>query len=910
LLCEGAQVSDFREYALTPEAVTDHWGTHAKQGLSEELATERFEEFGPNLLEAVGRVSPWRQFASQFTEFIVLVLIAAAVLSGILQEWMDAIAILVIVVLNAILGFIQEYRAERALEALKKMAAPMARVIRHGEARNVPAEELVPGDVIALAMGDLVPADARLLEDHLLQVDEASLTGESVPVKKKAEAVLRENAPLADRCNMVYSSTVVTYGKGTALVTATGMGTELGKIAHLVQTVGRESTPLQDQLDKVGKLLVYGCILIVAAVFGLGLWRGVPPVEMFLTAVSLAVAAIPEGLPAVVTIALALGVRRMVQRNALIRKLPSVETLGSATIICTDKTGTLTQSEMTVRKIGLLDRTIDVTGDGYDPEGGFFIDGRSVDPGEHDLRLALRIGVLCNNASLKRGGQEGSRWQVIGDPTEGALLSVAGKAGLWLSDLVADYSMLEELPFDSNRKRMSTIWRGPHGGLTAYVKGAPDVVVGLCTRIQDNGRARPATAADRERLLSLNHQLADEAMRVLAVAYRDLEEKFAEPTVDQVERELVFAGLMAMKDPPRSEAKEAIATARRAGLEVVMITGDHKSTAVAIAKELELYGDGDIAFTGSELDEIDDERLTEIVEKIRVYARVSPEHKLRIVRAWGKRGHIVAMTGDGVNDAPALKEADIGIAMGITGTDVSKEASDMILTDDNFASIVAAVEEGRAIFDNIRRFIHFLLSCNIGELLAMFLASLLGLPLPLLPIQILWVNLATDSLPALALGVEPAEPGGMERPPRPPSEGVITKRIASVMLMQGTVIGLLTLGAFVFEYFVMGGSVERARVVAFSTTIFAQNVHAFNVRSNRYSVFKLGLFTNPWLLVAFGVVILSELAVIYVPFLQPIFKTMPLGAQDWALVVTLGLMPLVVVEIIKLIGRNRLLRQR
>lgn len=910
MLCEGAQVSEFREYALTPEAVTDHWGTHAKQGLSEELATERFEEFGPNLLEAVGRVSPWRQFASQFTEFIVLVLIAAAVLSGILQEWMDAIAILVIVVLNAILGFIQEYRAERALEALKKMAAPMARVIRHGEARNVPAEELVPGDVIALAMGDLVPADARLLEDHLLQVDEASLTGESVPVKKKAEAVLRENAPLADRCNMVYSSTVVTYGKGTALVTATGMGTELGKIAHLVQTVGRESTPLQDQLDKVGKLLVYGCILIVAAVFGLGLWRGVPPVEMFLTAVSLAVAAIPEGLPAVVTIALALGVRRMVQRNALIRKLPSVETLGSATIICTDKTGTLTQSEMTVRKIGLLDRTIDVTGDGYDPEGGFFIDGRSVDPGEHDLRLALRIGVLCNNASLKRGGEEGSRWHVIGDPTEGALLSVAGKAGLWLSDLVADYSMLEELPFDSNRKRMSTIWRGPHGGLTAYVKGAPDVVVGLCTRIQDSGRARPATAADRERLLSLNHQLADEAMRVLAVAYRDLEEKFAEPTVDQVERELVFAGLMAMKDPPRSEAKEAIATARRAGLEVVMITGDHKSTAVAIAKELELYGDGDIAFTGSELDEIDDERLTEIVEKIRVYARVSPEHKLRIVRAWGKRGHIVAMTGDGVNDAPALKEADIGIAMGITGTDVSKEASDMILTDDNFASIVAAVEEGRAIFDNIRRFIHFLISCNIGELLAMFLASLLGLPLPLLPIQILWVNLATDSLPALALGVEPAEPGGMDRPPRPPSEGVITKRIASIMLMQGTVIGLLTLGAFVFEYFVMGGSVERARVVAFSTTIFAQNVHAFNVRSNRYSVFKLGLFTNPWLLVAFGVVILSELAVIYVPFLQPIFKTMPLGAQDWALVVTLGLMPLVVVEIIKLIGRNRLLRQR
>ncbi len=890
---------------MTREAVTEHWGSHAKQGLSEELATERFEEFGPNILEEVAGVSPWRQFAGQFTDFIVLVLIAAAVLSGILQEWMDAIAILVIVVLNAILGFIQEYRAERALEALKKMAAPMARVIRSGEARNVPTEELVPGDVVALEMGDLVPADARLLEDHLLQVDEASLTGESVPVKKRADAVLAGNAPLGDRCNMVYASTVVTYGKGTALVTATGMGTELGKIAHLVQTMGRESTPLQDQLEKVGKLLVYGCILIVAGVFGLGLWRGVPPVEMFLTAVSLAVAAIPEGLPAVVTIALALGVRRMVQRNALIRKLPSVETLGSATVICTDKTGTLTQSEMTVRKIGLLDRTIDVTGDGYDPEGGFFVDGRSVDPGEHDLQLALRIGVLCSNATLKRGNGEASRWRIVGDPTEGALLSAAGKAGLWRGDLEANYSMLEELPFDSNRKRMTTIWRGPDGRLAAYVKGAPDVVIGLCTRIQDNGGARAATVEDREHLLALNHQLANEAMRVLAVAYRDLGEELAEPSVEEVERSLVFAGLMAMNDPPRNEAMEAIATARRAGLEVVMITGDHKSTAVAIAKELKLYGDGDIAFTGSELDEIDDERLSEIVEKIRVYARVSPEHKLRIVRAWESRGHVVAMTGDGVNDAPALKEADIGIAMGITGTDVSKEASDMILTDDNFASIVAAVEEGRAIFDNIRRFIHYLLSCNIGELLTMFLASLLGLPLPLLPIQILWVNLATDSLPALALGVEPAEPGGMERPPRPPSEGVITRRIAGIMLIQGLVIGLLTLGAFMFEYFVMGGGVERARVIAFSTTIFAQNVHAFNVRSNRYSLFKLGLFSNPWLLAAFGVVVLSELVIIYVPFFQPIFRTMPLGAQDWALVAVLGLMPLVIMEIVKLANRNR-----
>jgi Ca2+-transporting ATPase len=896
-------VGEFREYTLTGDAVVERFGSSAERGLSNGFAEERLAECGPNALEEVGRVSPWRQFAGQFTEFIILVLIAAAVVSGILQEWMDAIAILVIVVLNAILSFVQEYRAERALEALKKMAAPLARVLRDGEVRSIPAEELVPGDIITLEMGDLVPADARLLEDHLLQVDEASLTGESVPVKKKAELTLSDDSPLGDRRNMVYSSTVVTYGKGTAVVTETGMETELGKIAHMVQTMGQEQTPLQEQLDKVGKLLVYGCFAIVGAVFGLGLWRGVPPVEMFLTSVSLAVAAIPEGLPAVVTIALALGVRRMVQRNALIRKLPSVETLGAATVICTDKTGTLTQSQMTVRKVGLLDRVIDVTGDGYNPEGDFRVDGQLVDHKESDLQLALRIGVLCSNTSLRRDNGKGSGWGVVGDPTEGALLVAAAKAALWRSELETAQQAVGELPFDSNRKRMTTIWRDSGGELTAYVKGAPDVVIGLCTHVQDNGRVRAATAEDKQHLLSLNDQFADEAMRVLAVAYRGLEEVPSEPTVAEVERDLVFAGLMAMKDPPRPEAKEAIATARRAGLEVVMITGDHKSTAVAIAKELELYRDGDIALTGSELDGIADEQLQEMVEQVRVYARVSPEHKLRIVEAWRSHGAIVAMTGDGVNDAPALKEADIGIAMGITGTDVSKEASDMILTDDNFASIVAAVEEGRAIFDNIRRFIHFLLSCNIGELLAMFLASLLGLPLPLLPIQILWVNLATDSLPALALGVEPAEPGGMIRPPRPPSEGVITRRVASIMIMQGTVIGLLTLGAFIFEYFVMGGSVERARVIAFSTTIFAQNVHAFNVRSNRYSLFQIGLFTNPWLLAAFGVVILSELAVIYVPFLQPIFKTMPLTAQDWVIVVTLGVMPLIVVEFIKLINR-------
>jgi Ca2+-transporting ATPase len=707
---------------------------------------------------------------------------------------------------------------------------------------------------------------------------------------------------------MVYSSTVITYGKGKAVVTATGMGTELGRIAHLVQTVGREPTPLQQRLDRVGRWLVYGCLLISVVVFGLGLWRGVPLVEIFLTAVSLAVAAIPEGLPAVVTIALALGVRRMVQRNALIRKLPSVETLGSATIICTDKTGTLTQSEMTVREIGLPGRIVDVSGDGYGPEGDFRVAGELVSPQDRDLQLALKIGVLCSSARLRREDGDGSVWRVIGDPTEGALLAAAAKGGLWRGDLQKDYRALAELPFDSNRKRMSMIWQGADGTVTAAVKGAPDVVLGLCTHIQSGGDVRQITGRDKEYLLRLNKQFASEAMRLLAVAYRRLPQGLGEPTVEEVERDLTFAGLMAMKDPPRPEAKEAISEARRAGLEVAMITGDHKDTAVAIARELDLFRDGDIALTGSELDQISDERLAEIVEKVRVYARVSPEHKLRIVRALESQGHIVAMTGDGVNDAPALKEAHIGIAMGITGTDVSKDSSDMILTDDNFASIVAAVEEGRAIFDNIRRFIHYLLSCNIGELLTMFLASLLGMPLPLLPIHILWVNLATDSLPALALGVEPAERGVMERPPRPTEEGVITRSMAGIMSVQGLIIGLLTLGAFAFEYYVMGGGAERARVVAFSTTILAQNVHAFNVRSNKYSVFELGLFSNRWLVAAFGVVILSELAIIYVPIFHPIFKTMPLGLSDWVLVASLGLMPLVLMEIIK--WANKLLGRR
>lgn len=901
-------------HAKKVREVLDHWGVDPQQGLDSETARTRLAEWGPNLLQAKAKASPLEQFVRQFTDFIVLVLIGAALLSGpLLGEWTDAIAILAIVFLNATLGFIQEYRAERALEALKELTAPMATVLRQGETTTIPAKEVVPGDIILLETGSLVPADARLIEAHNLRTNESSLTGESTPVEKVAEETLDEQTPLGDRRNMVHSSTVVVYGKGRAVVTATGMNTELGKIAGMLQEIGEEQTPLQQELDRVGKLLVYGCLAIVAAVFGLGLIHQEPPLEMFLVAISLAVAAIPEGLPAVVTIALALGVQRMVKRNALVRRLPSVETLGAATVICADKTGTLTENKMTVRQVVTANHNIYVTGEGYMPEGRFEVDSGPLSVDHCDLQLVLKIGALCNNAELK-APSSGGDWTVRGDPTEAALLVSAAKAHISLSALEHDYPFVEEIPFDARRKRMTIVravsddQNAPpdvncqalsKGRRVAFVKGAPDLVLELCTHIYVDGKVERLSDRKRQQLLETNSQLAGQALRLLAMAYRPLDSD-GPYTAENIERDLIFAGMQAMIDPPRSEAKAAVDKCKRAGIEVVMITGDHRNTAVAIARELGLYKEGDLALTGADLDKIGDSELEQIIERVRVYARVSPEHKLRIVRAWKARGHIVAMTGDGVNDAPALKESDIGIAMGITGTDVSKESSDMILADDNFASIVAAIEEGRAIFDNIRRFIHYLLSCNIGEVMTLFVSSLIpGFPLPLLPIQILWINLATDSVPALALGVEPAEPGIMERPPRPARETIITRGIASVMGFQGLLIGLLTLGAFAIEYYLVGGGVERARVMAFSATIFAQNLHAFNCRSQRHSLLRLGLFSNPWLVVAFLLVVISEMAIIYLPFFQPVFATMPLSFQDWGIVIGLGSMPLIVMEAVK-----------
>ncbi len=909
-----------RWHELTVAEALERAGIDPNHGLAADEARRRLRELGYNELRAAKGPSPLQQFIGQFNDFIVWVLIGAAIVSGpLLGEWTDAIAILVIVLLNGILGFVQEYRAEQALLALRRLTAPTAQVLRDGRPQEIPAREIVPGDIIIVETGDMIPADGRLIQTRNLSVDQAVLTGESAPVHKDAEAEVPPDAPLADRATMVYSSTIAVRGRGRALVTATGMATELGRIAQLVQEIVAEETPLQQELERVGRYLVYAALAIVVVIFAIGVARGDPILQMFLVAVSLAVAAIPEGLPAVVTIALALGVRRMSARGALIRRLRSVETLGAASVICTDKTGTLTQNQMTVRQIITPERTLRVSGEGYAPRGGFAVDSQPVPPQDRDLQAVVQVGALSSTAELvaEEGARDG-RWTIRGDPTEGALVAVAAKAGYGDREIEAEYEFLEELPFDSERKRMSIIYtyRGngrklaalalplEPGSRLAFVKGAPEAIIPLCTRMQEEGRVVPMGPGEQREFLDANAYLGGQALRLLAMAYRLLPPDLP-LNPEAAEQDLIFVGMEAMIDPPRPEAAAAVRTAQEAGIIVVMITGDQHNTALAIARELRIFGADQVSLTGTQLDEIDDGRLAEIVDRVRVYARVAPEDKLRIVRAWKARNRVVAMTGDGVNDAPALKESDIGIAMGITGTDVSKEASDMVLADDNFATILAAVEEGRTIFDNIRRFVHFMLSCNTGEVLTMFLAGVIGLPLPLLPIQILWINLTTDSLPALALGVEGAEPGIMQRKPRSTVEGIITRPMTFAIGWQGVLIGLVALGAFALELYGLGRGIERARVLAFSTSILAQSAHAFNLRSSRYSLFTLGWFTNRWLVYAFVIVALSNVGVVYLPFLQPIFATMPLNLADWGIVVGLGLLPLLVVQTQRVIGEMR-----
>ncbi|MGZ8455470.1 MAG: cation-translocating P-type ATPase [Gemmatirosa sp.] len=923
-------------YRERVEVVAVSLGTDPRRGLSDGEVSARLARHGRNELETESPVPAWRRFLAQFQDVLVLLLLAATAISAGLWAYerdaalpYEALAILAVVLLNATMGYLQESRAEAAVAALRAMSAAEATVVRAGERRRIRASELVPGDVILIEEGDTIPADARLVESTVLQTAEATLTGESLPVVKDT-APVDAGAALGDRRGMVFSGTAATYGRGRALVTATGMRTEMGRIAGLLRETPDEATPLQRELDRTGKLLGGGVVVIavvmIATIILVEEVRGLSAIfDVLILGVALAVAAVPEGLPAVVTAVLSIGVQRMARRNAIVRHLAAVETLGSASVIASDKTGTLTRNEMSVRIVVTASGRVSFDGTGYAPVGNVWReDGEPLEGAvRQELERALAAADRANNATVQ---EQDGRWTVQGDPTEGALLVAARKAGLAGAALDARHPRLAELPFSSERKLMSTVHRDTARAerLVVFAKGAPDVLLGRCTRELVGEGARALTPARRSEILAINETLAGQALRTLGVATRELPpdalDRDGTPGLDpEVEEDLTFAGLIGMIDPPRAEAREAVARARRAGIRPLMITGDHPRTAAVIARELGIADDGR-ALTGAQLEQLDDDALVRTVREVSVYARVNPEHKLRIVNALQHGGAVVAMTGDGVNDAPALKTADIGVAMGITGTDVSKQAADIVLADDDFATIVAAVEEGRAIFDNIRRFLRFLLSSNIGEVLTMFVGVLLaeriglraaegeGVVLPLLATQILWINLVTDGAPALALGVDPADAGLMARPPRPHTEPVITPRMWRGIVFVGLVMAAATL--FVLDASLPGGFVEGtgdlryAQTMAFTTLMLAQLFNVLNARSDERSAF-VRLFTNRWVWSAMGLSLVLQLLVLYVAPLQRAFGTVALGAGDWLRCVAAASAVLWLRETTKLVARLR-----
>jgi len=868
-------------HAMNYETVVCELRTDEQDGISPNEAKRRLGQYGPNELRGKRKKSSLAMFFSQFEDFMVLVLLGATAVSALMGEMADAVAIVLIVVLNACLGYVQESRAERSLEALKEMAAPAARVMRAGIQMTVPARDIVPGDILVLSQGDKVAADARLISSSNLEVNESALTGESFPARKRYRATCNASAPLGDRSNMVYSGTMVTKGLGRAVVVATGMETEVGAIASSISEVEAGDTPLQQRLDALGKVLVAGCLAICVVVGLTGVMRGEPPYQMILVGVSLAVAAIPEGLPAVVTISLALGVQRMIAKKAIVRTLPAVETLGCATVICSDKTGTITRNEMTVRAVVTPVGAYTVTGSGYDTRGRFEQDSRPVQV-SGDLRAALLGAVMCNNAWVEVERHNALKVYVQGDPTEVALLVAGLKAGLSRAALEEVEPRAAEVPFESERRCMSVI-NLIGGQYVAHVKGAPDLILSRCTRVLSGGREVPLDETSRQRFGQANETMTRSALRVLAVARRAVGKPSDDPTPEEIETDLTFLGLLGMIDPPRPEVAPAVAKCHRAGLKVMMITGDHRNTAEAIAREVGITGGRPPSLVGLEIDSMEDRELAASLQSASVFARTSPKHKIRIVRALQQKGHIVAMTGDGVNDAPAMKEADIGVAMGLSGTDVSREASDMVLSDDNFATIVAAIEEGRGIYDNIRKFIRYLLSCNVGEVLVMFLASVLGMPVPLLPIQMLWVNLVTDGLPAMALGVDPQSRDLMSDRPRAPRESVFSRGLGIRIVERGALIGLGSLFVFIAA---LGreGDLVRARTMAFATLIMFQLFHVFDCRTERGSVFDVGFFGNRVLVLAVLCSVVMMLLVLYVPTLSRYFHTAALDAPEWLVV--------------------------
>ncbi len=913
-----SQVKKRPWHAMSAEEVLAALGSEAASGLTEAEARRRLAEYGPNELQEKPPISFWERLLDQLKGFVVIILLVAAVISALMGDWVEAAAIMAIVVLNAAIGVIQESKAEEALAALKKMAAPDAHVIRDGRRLTIPARELVPGDIVLLEAGNVIPADVRLIETINLKVDEASLTGESMPVSKRADLVLPPDTPLGDRRNCAFMSTMVTYGRGKGVVVATGMQTEIGLIAEMIQSFEEEVTPLQRKLDDLGRVLGIGSLAICGLVFVVGVLRplllGQPVTlqdvaDFFMVSVSLAIAAVPEGLPAVVTICLALGMRRMVRRHALIRRLPAVETLGSATVICSDKTGTLTQSEMTATRLWADGVSYEVSGRGYAPEGGFHREGEAIEPREEAiLHQLLLTGLLCNDALLEKA--EGGGHRMVGDPTEGALIVAAAKAGLTRKEAEAAFPRVGEIPFDSARKMMTTIHRleeelpvPVETPYVAMVKGAPDFVLEKSTHLLTAEGVVPLDAARRTEIAEANRAMASQALRVLGLAYRPLEAVEEEPKPETVERDLIFIGLVGMIDPARREVIPAVAKARRAGLRTVMVTGDYADTAAAIAREIGILRPEGRVISGKELDAMSDEALEAIIDEVDVFARVAPQHKVRIVEALRKKGHIVAMTGDGVNDAPALKRADIGVAMGITGTDVSKQTADMVLTDDNYVSIVSAIEEGRSIYSNIRKFVYYLLSCNLAEIAVIFIATVVGWPVPLTAIQLLWLNLLSDGAPALALGLEQGDPDLMERPPRPPDEPVINREMAVGVIVQTIAITATVLIAYWrglhWEHLSGQQATTTAETMAFVTLVLSELLRAYTARSERYPLFRLGVFSNKWMQYAVGFSVALLLVVVYVPFLQPIFNTVPLTWEHWKLLIPLILIPSIAAEVQK-----------
>lgn len=878
-------------HQMNQEEVEKTLHTNITTGLTRKDVHKKREKFGWNELSEGERQSAILLFFSQFKDFMVLVLLAATLISGLLGEYLDAVAIMVIVLINGFLGFIQENKAEKSLQALKNLSAPQVTVLRDGDWQKINSKEVVPGDIIRITSGDRVGADMRIVAANNLEIEESALTGESIPAPKFTKPITETNPPLGDLANMAFKGTLVTRGNGVGIVTATGMATVMGSIAGMIQTADSVMTPLQRRLDQLGKILITVALVLTLLVVMTGIIHGHDVYTMFLAGVSLAVAAIPEGLPAIVTIALSLGVQRMIRKNALVRKLPAVETLGCASVICSDKTGTMTQNKMTVTKIWSGGKSWDVTGTGYVLKGDFFEHDHKVDVlQEKTLQQLLTFGALCNNAAVSVTGNE---VQLDGDPTEGALLIAALKAGYKKDALLKEFSIEKEYPFDSDRKMMSVLVKDGSGRRFIVSKGAPDVLVKKCQMALWNGEQRPINETMQKEVDEAVEGLAAQALRTIAIGCKELHAAKMPETAQEAESRLTFIGLFGMIDPPRPEVKTAVEECRQAGIKTIMITGDHVITARAIARQLGILETGkgsEKVMDGQMLNDMSVPELEAVVEDVAVFARVSPEHKLKIVKALQNRGHVVAMTGDGVNDAPAIKAADIGIAMGITGTDVSKEASSLILLDDNFATIKAAIKEGRNIYENIRKFIRYLLASNVGEILVMLFAMLLYLPLPLVPIQILWVNLVTDGLPAMALGLDQPEENVMQRKPRHPKEGVFARKLGWKIISRGFLIGVVTLMAFIIVYRRDPADLAYAQTIAFATLVLAQLIHVFDCRSE-ISVFSRNPFENKYLVWAVISSALLTVAVIYVPVLQPIFHTVPILPADWLLVLGLSCIP-------------------